>query len=163
MFADGLQDWLGRHQTSLFGDRAKRERLQGTCSVTKMVQSNEGAPAARIACRATTRRHIPRIVRWAITPVAWLVDEETKQGYMTPNTLVVIDSNGIVRGEARSWGMSSFANRVLFQGEFCTTCILGYISDYNPQLHYIIRGADDNVLSEETIPVQDDVSNKPNS
>ena len=113
MFADGLQDWLGRHQMSLFGDRAKRERLQGTCSVTKMVQSNEGAPAARIACRATTRRHIPRIVRWAITPVAWLVDEETEQGYMTPNTLVVIDSNGIVRGVARSCGMSSFANRVV--------------------------------------------------
>ena len=155
MFADGLQDWIGQDQTSLFDERAKRERLEGTCRVTKMVQSNEGAPAARISCHATTRRNIPRIVRWAMTPVAWLVDQKTKKGYATPNTLVIVDPNGVVRGVARSCRISSFANRALFQGEFCTTCVLGYVSDYNPQLHYIVRSADDNVLSEESIPLVD--------
>jgi len=163
MFADGLQDWIGLNEASLFAGRHKPEGLLGTCRVSKLVQSDTGAPAARIVCHVTTRRHIPRIVRCAISPVAWLVDKETKQGYMTPNRLAVIDSNGIIRGVARSCGMSSFANRVLFQGKFCTTCILGYISDYNPQLHYIVRSADDNVLSEEALPVQDDVSNNPNS
>ena len=163
MFADGLQDWIGLNEASLFAGRHKPERLVGTCRVSKLAQCDNGAPAARIVCHVTTRRHIPPIVRWAISPVAWLVDKETKHGYMTPNRLVVIDSNGIVRGVARSCGMSSFANRVLFQGKFCTTCILGYISDYNPQLHYIVRSADDNVLSEEALPVQDDVSNNPNS
>ena len=163
MFADGLQDWIGLNEASLFAGRHKPESLMGTCRVSKLVQSDNGTPAARIVGHVTTRRHIPRVVRSAIMPVAWLVDRETKQGYMTPNTLVVLDSNGIVRGVARSCGMSSFANRVLFQGNFCTTCILGYISDYNPQLHYIVRSADDNVLSEESLPVQDDVSNNPNS
>ncbi len=163
MFAGGLQDWIGLNEAGLFAGRQKPEGLTGTCRVSKLVQGDNGAPAARIVGHVATRRHIPRIVRSTISPVAWLVDKPTKQGYMTPNTLVVIDSNGIVRGVARSCGMSSFANHVLFQGKFCTTCILGYISDYDPQLHYIIRSANDNVLSEESLPVQDDVSNNPNS
>jgi hypothetical protein len=154
MFADGLQDWIGRDQINLFGDSHRAAKLQGTCTVAKVIQSNQGAPAARVVCHATTRRRIPRLIRWAITPLWWLVGPETKKGYVTPSTFVIIDSNRVVRGVARSCELSALENRVLFQGELCTSCVLGYISDYNPQLQYIVRSADDNVLSEETIPVR---------
>ena len=153
MFADGLQDWLGLDETSLFGGRHKPERLQGTCRVAGLVRCDNGAPAARVVGRAIKRRHVIRIVRWAITPVSWIVGREIKKGYVTPKTLVIIDPTGVVRGVARSSPITPFINRVFYQGEFSTTDFLGYIRNYNPQLQYAVRSADDGMLSDEKIVV----------
>jgi hypothetical protein len=161
MFADGLQDWIGLNETSLFRGRRKPEDLRGKCRVSKLVECDNGAPAARVVGLATTRHHVPRVVGWAIAPVTWIVGKEIKKGYVTPARFVIVDPTGVVRGVARSCSLTPVVNRVFYQGRFPTTDFLGYIRDYNPQVQYVVRSADDDVLSEETIPVQNDASNNP--
>ncbi len=153
MFADGLQDWIGQAEANLFGGRHKREDLAGRCAVTALVQGNDGAPAARVLGQAVSRRHIPRIIRWAMTPTSWILGEEIKNGYRTPKTLVIVDQTGVVRGLARSSPISPFINQVFYLRKVQTNAFVGYIRDYNPQLRYAVRSADDQTLSEEKIPV----------
>ena len=134
MFAEGLQDWIGLQETNLFGGRYKREGLRGQCKVDALVQCDNGAPAARITGQLWKRRH--RI----------------------PHTLVIVDPMGVVRGIGRSSSMYSenrFVNTLFYWRKVPGTRFLGYIRDYNPQLHYVVRSADDSALSEETIPVQE--------
>lgn len=157
MFADGSQDWIGLNETSLFRGRRKPEDLRGKCRVSKLVECDNGAPAARVVGSATTRQPVPRVVRWAITPVSW----RAGKGYVTPARLVIVDPTGVVRGVARSCSLTPVVNSVFYQGRFPTTDFLGYIRDYNPQVQYVVRSADYDVLSEETIPVQDDATNNP--
>jgi hypothetical protein len=129
MFADGLQDWIGLGESNLFGGRRKPEKLKGRCAVTALVQCDNGAPAARV------------------------VGQASKDGGRIPKTLVIVDPTGVVRGVARSSPTSPFVNRAFYLGKV-KTGFLGYIRDYNPQLGYSVRSADDRTLSEEKIPVQ---------
>jgi hypothetical protein len=161
MFADGLQDWIGLNETSLFGARRKPEGLRGKCRVSKLVECDNGAPAARVFGNAATTHHFPRLVRWAITPVSWMFGNKIKKGYVTPARFVIVDPAGVVRGVARSCSLSHVVNCVFYQGRFGRHDFLGYIRDYNPQVQYVVRSADHDVLSEETIPVQDEASNNP--
>ena len=154
MFADGLQDWIGQAEANLFGGRHKREKLQGRCAVAALVQGNDGAPAARVTGQAVSRRHIPRIIRWAMIPASWILGEEIRNGYRTPKTLVIVDQTGVIRGLARSSPISPFINHAFYLRKVQTNAFVGYIRDYNPQLLYVVRSADDQILSEEEIPVQ---------
>jgi hypothetical protein len=106
MFADGLQDWIGLPETSLFRGRRKPEGLRGTCHVSKLVECDNGALAAGVVGNATTRHHVPRVIRWAITPFSWIVGKESKKGYVTPARLVIVDPTGVVRGVARSCSLT---------------------------------------------------------
>jgi hypothetical protein len=135
MFADGLQDWIGRDEANLFAGRHKPEGLNGQCRVRALLQCDNGAPAARV------------------------VGEASQYGHSIPKTLVVVDPNGIIRGVARSLPLSPFLNRLFYLGKFPADRFLGYIRDYNPQLHYAIRSVDEGVLSEEQIPVQAETIN----
>jgi hypothetical protein len=46
-------------------------------------------------------------------------------------------------------------NRTFYLSKFTPIIgFLGYIRNYNPQLKYAVRSADDRTLSEEKIPVQ---------
>jgi hypothetical protein len=131
MFADRLQDWIGVSEASLFGGRHGREELRGKARVDALVPCDNGAPAARIVGQASTH------------------------GDLIPKTLVIVDPAGVVRGVARSAPISRFINRTFYQSKFTDIDgFLGYIRDYNPQLKYSVRSADDGILSEETIPVQ---------
>ena len=99
-----------------------------------LVQCDNGAPAARITGQLWKRRH--RI----------------------PHTLVIVDPMGVVRGIGRSSSMYSenrFVNALFYWRKVPGTTFLGYIRDYNPQVHYVVRSADDSALSEETVPVQE--------
>lgn len=154
MFADGLQDWIGHAEVDLFGGRRKRVKLVGRCTVAALVQGNDGAPAARVTGQAVRSRHIPRIIRWAMTPASWILGKEIKNESRTPKTLVIVDQTGVIRGLARSSPMSPFINRVFYLRKAQMNAFVGYIRDYNPQLLYMVRSADDHVLSEEKIPVQ---------
>ena len=129
MFADGLQDWIGLEETNLFGGRHKPEKLKGRCVVTGLVQCDNGAPAARVTGQTSKSRE------------------------RMPKTLVIVDPTGVVRGVARSSPTSRFINRAFYFGKVKRNGFLGYIRDYNPQFHYVIRSADDGILSEEKIPV----------
>lgn len=130
MFADGLQDWIGVSEASLLGERSRREGLNGRACVAALVQCDNGAPAARI------------------------IGQASKRGQLIPKTLVIVDPTGVIRGVARSLPTSPFINRVFYLGKLNTNGFFGYIRDYNPQLKYLVRSADDGVLSEETIPVE---------
>ena len=154
MFADGLQDWIGQAETNLFGGRRKRVKLEGRCTVVALVQGNDGSPAARVTGQAVKSRHIHRIIRWAMIPASWILGKEVKNESTTPKTLVIVDQTGVIRGLARSSPISPFINRVFYLRKVQPNAFVGYIRDYNPQLHYVVRSADDQILSEEKIPVQ---------
>jgi hypothetical protein len=132
MFADGLQDWIGINEASLFAGRHERERLNGQCSVEALVECDNGAPAARV------------------TGQMW------KRGHIVPKTLVIVDPTGMICGVGRSsamWSENRFINRTFYLSKFTGSRFLGYIRDYNPQLHYAVRSADDRILSEEKVLV----------
>jgi hypothetical protein len=154
MFADGLQDWIGQSEANLFGGRRKRVKLEGRCTVAALVQGNDGAAAVRVTGQAVRNRHIPRIIRWAMIPASWILGDEIKNESRTPKTLVIVDQIGVIRGLARSSPMSPFINRVFYLRKVQTNAFVGYIRDYNPQLRYVVRSADDQILSDEKIPVQ---------
>jgi hypothetical protein len=154
MFADGLQDWIGRREADFLGGRHKPGKLEGGCSVAAVVQGDNGAPAARVIGQATRQRHLPRILRWAMTPLSWIVGQELKNGYTTPRTLVIVDQTGVVRGIARSSAMSRFVSRTFYLGKAPKNEFCGYIRDYDPKERYMVRSADGGILSEGEIPVQ---------
>jgi hypothetical protein len=130
MFADGLQDWIGLEAANLFGKRYRREKLEGRCVVAAVVQNNDGATAARV------------------------VGQASKREGRIPKTLVIVDPTGVIRGVARSSSTSPLINRLFYLGKVQTDVFVGYIRDYNPQLRYTVRSADDQTLSREEIPVQ---------
>jgi hypothetical protein len=130
MFAEGLQDWIGREEAELFDGRRQREELKGRCVVTALVHCDNGAPAARV------------------------VGVASKHGARVSKTLVIVSSTGVVCGVARSSTTSPLINRAFYLGKVKTNGFLGYIRDYNPQLEYKVRSADNGILSEEEIPVR---------
>jgi hypothetical protein len=133
MFASGLQDWLGANEASITSSPYKREGLSGQCSVAALVRCDNGAPAARI------------------TGEVW------KSRRRVPQTLIIVDPMGVIRGIGHSSSIYSenrFVNRVFYLRKLTGTRFFGYIRDYDPQLQYAVRSADDGVLSQETIRVQ---------
>jgi hypothetical protein len=131
IFADGLQDWIGLREADVFGARNKREGLNGQCSIDALGQCDNGAPAARVRGRAL------------------------KHEQSVPWTLVIADSNGVIRGVARSARLNPFVNRTFYQGKLTAEIgFVGYIRNYNPELRYVVRSADNLTLSDEEIPVQ---------
>jgi hypothetical protein len=131
IFADGLQDWIGLREADVFGIRHRPEGLRGQCSIDALGQCDNGAPAARVSGHA-------------------LKDEES-----IPRTLVITDSNGVIRGVARSARISPFSNRVFYQSKLTANIgFVGYIRDYNSKVRYVVRSADNRTLSDEQIPVQ---------
>jgi hypothetical protein len=133
MFADGLQDWIGLAEANLFGGRQKPEGLEGECGVAALAECDNGASAAQVE------------------------GQVSKHGGLIPKTFVIVDSTGVVHGVARSSSTSPFVNNIFYLGKLSirsTNWLVGYIRDYNPQLQYGVRSADDGILSEEKIPVQ---------
>jgi len=130
MFAAGFQDWIGLNQANVFGRRRKPEGLKGECTVAALVQCDNGAPAARVIGHA------------------W------KGSGLIPETLVMVDASGIIRGVARSSTISPLINRVFYLGKLNTNEFVGYIRDYNPQIQYGVLSTDNGILSEEEICVE---------
>ena len=131
VFADGLQDWIGLNEADVFGTRHRPEGLRGKCSIDALGQCDNGASAARVSGQAF------------------------KHEQSIPRTLVIADSNGVIRGVARSARISPFTNRLFYQSKLTANIgFVGYIRDYNPKLRYVVRSADNLTLSDEQIPVQ---------
>jgi hypothetical protein len=131
IFADGLQDWIGLREADVFGARHKAEGLRGQCRIDALGQCDNGAPAARVSGQAF------------------------KHEQSIPCTLVIIDSNGVIHGVARSARISPFTNRLFYQGKLTANIgFVGYIRDYDPELRYLVRSADNLTLSDEEIPAQ---------
>jgi hypothetical protein len=131
LFADGLQDWIGLRETDVFGARHRREGLSGQCTIDALGQADNGTPAARVSGRAF------------------------KHEQSIPWTLIITDSNGVIRGVARSVPISPFINRTFYHSKFTANIgFVGYIRDYNPEVRYVVQSADNLTLSDEAIPVQ---------
>ena len=131
VFAAGLQDWIGLREADVFGARHRTEGLHGQCSIDALGHCDNGAPAARVSGQAF------------------------KHEQSIPWTLVITDLNGVIRGVARSARISPFVNRTFYQSKFTANIgFVGYIRDYNPELRYALRSADNLTLSDEEIPVQ---------
>jgi hypothetical protein len=129
MFAEGLQDWIGLPETSLFAGRQKSEYFRGEYHVDGLVQCEDGASAAKVT-------------GWSL-----------KRGDAIPKTLVIVDPAGVVRGVARSWTTNKFISRTFYRGWFSGSEFIGYIRNYDGRLRYAVRCADDGILSDEKIVV----------
>ena len=129
MFADGLQDWIGLEEANLFGGRRRPEELKGRCFVVALVQWDNGAPAARVSAMRRTR--------------------SSRSGNAGN-----CRSHRSSSRSGRSSPTNRFINRAFYLDKLNTTQFLGYIRDYNPQLRYAVRSADNGILSEEKIPVR---------
>jgi hypothetical protein len=134
MFAEGLHEWIGLSETSLFAGRQKSESFRGECHVDRLVHCEGGTSAARVT-------------GWSL-----------KQHHTIPKTLVILDPAGVVRGVARPWTTNKFISRVFYLGRFSGRNFLGYIRDYNPKLQYAVRCVDDGMLSDEQIVVDTPVN-----
>ena len=132
MFAAGLQDYIGRHETDLFNGRERSEGLKGECRVDAMVPAEDGTPAARVV------------------GCCWTL----KDGISPPNTLVIVDPRGVIRGVARTASVSKMANRILYRDRFAPSYLVGYIRNYDVGLEYSVRSADAGALSTERMIVQ---------
>jgi hypothetical protein len=131
VFADGLQDWIGLREADVFGERHRREGLSGQCRIEALGQCDNGATAARV------------------------IGQAFKHEQSIPWTLVITDSSDVIRGVARSAPISPFINRTFYQSKLTANIgFVGYIRDYDPQLRYAVRSADNLTLSDEEIPVQ---------
>jgi hypothetical protein len=130
MFAQGMQDWIGVNESSLFNGRHKPDRLRGQCRINATVPCDNGKLAARV------------------TGVAWV------DGRAVPKTLVFISPEGVICGVAHSSGTAPLANRIFYLHKFARNMgFLGYIRGYDPTLQYTIRSADGGALSDEKIVV----------
>jgi hypothetical protein len=129
MFAEGLQDWIDLSESILFHGRQEREGFKGQCHIEALVHYDDGAPAARVVGR--------------------IAGEST----LGPKTMVIVDSTGTIRGIARSSGISPFVNSVIYFHRFTPNRFLGYIRHYDAREMYVMRSADNGMLSEETISV----------
>jgi hypothetical protein len=133
MFAEGLQDWIGLEETNLFEGRQKPEGLSGHCKLDALVQCDNGAPAARITGNVR------------------------ESGHRVPTKLVIVDPTGVIRGIGRFSDMYSqnrFVNRTFYLRNAAGTRFVGYIRDFNPKLEYVVRSADNGILSDERLPVE---------
>jgi hypothetical protein len=131
MFADGLQDWIGQCETSLFSGRHASKHFNGSCHIDALVKDANGDTAARVTGWSVKTRHA------------------------IPKVLVLVDAEGVVCGVARSWRINRLISRIFYQGWFAGNSFLGYIRNYDPQRRYIVRCADDRILSDEQIIVGD--------
>jgi hypothetical protein len=132
MFADGLQDWFGLSERQITGDWYKNEGLTGQCRVAALLRCDNGAPAARV------------------TGELW------KDRDQVPQTLIVVDQKGLIRGIGHSFAMfceNRFVDKVFYLNKTPTSVFFGYIRDYDPQQRYAVRSADNGILSAQAVPV----------
>ena len=130
MFAAGLQDWIGQRETSLFGGRHAAKGFKGHYYVKEVVKGADGEISAKVT------------------------GLNLKEGGAIPKVFVLVDPEGMVCGVARSWTTSGLMNRMFYGGKFSSSNFLGYIRGYDPKQQYLVRCADDEILSDEHIVVE---------
>ena len=80
----------------------------------------------------------PRLTDW----VSLLGYADRPAAHSVTDYWVIVDPAGVIRGIGRSLPTSTLINRVFYLGQLKTTGFLGYICDYNPQIHYVVHSAD---------------------
>lgn len=131
MFAPGYQEWIAHPVENVYAGRHRRQRFIGECHVAGLLTCDTGEPAARVVGQLwESRRRVAM-------------------------TAVIVDPTGMVCGIGRSSHVNPMASSVLYGGKLYRNLgFVGYIRGYNPSLQYVVRSADDGVLSDETVVVQ---------
>ena len=125
IFAAGYQDLIGQREIALFGGRRGSEGFEGKFEVKELVKNADDKTAAKVT-------------GWSL-----------KREGMTPTVVVLIDSEGVICGVARSWKTDALMSRVFYGGAFSRIGFLGYIRNYDPKQRYLARCVDDEMLSDE--------------
>jgi len=126
MFAPAYQDWIGQRATAVFPAAPVTLRLNGKCHG---VGIGPGNSALRLNGSAATRAKV------------------------TPDVLVILGPDEVVRGIARSTATGEWLNHFLYGRTFSPFAFVGFIAGYNPQLAYKIRAVRGRSVSRETIAV----------
>jgi len=130
MFSTDLYTWVRQPAENIFADRQRARHFKGECRIDGLVPSNDGTPAARMT--------------------GWV----SENSHSRPNVLVILDPQNVIRGIARTYRVNKTINRLLYRNTFPPHGLTGYIRDYDPQIKYSVRSADDLVLSAEAVIVQ---------
>lgn len=100
MFAAGYQDLIGQREIALFGGRRDSEGFEGKFEVKELVKDADDKTAAKVT-------------GWSL-----------KREGMTPTVVVLIDSEGVICGVARSWKTDALMSRVFYGGAFSASASL---------------------------------------
>jgi hypothetical protein len=130
MFAPGLQEWIAHPEQDVYGGRHKPEGFIGECHVVGLVTCDNGEPAARVVGQLwESRRRVAM-------------------------TAIILNPAGVVCGVGRSSHVNPMASSIFYGGKLYRNLgFVGYIRSYNPTLQYVVRSADDGVLSNEAVIV----------
>jgi hypothetical protein len=129
MFAEGLQDWIGQPVTQLFRGRRDSRHFRGQAAIQRLVGGRDQSHAVKVSGRLFANEAHPQQI------------------------MVIVDPNGTVVGIARSFESNKLLNRLLYGGRMPSGQLAGYIRDYNPAFHYVLRAAGKNGLSQEQIAI----------
>jgi len=126
MFAPDYAEWIGHPAAALFSAGPASVRLSGQ---SRMRALESASPAVRIDGRAIMRAR------------------------RTPDVLVILDSNGTLRGIARSSATPDWLNHYLYGRIFQARSFVGYIAPYERGQSYVMRSVEHGALSAEAIAV----------
>lgn len=129
MFADGLHEWIGQPLARLFRNSHNEPAFRGRAAAERLVGGRDQAHAVKV------------------------VGQLDLQG--TARNLVIVDQQGTVVGIARVFITNRLINRLLYGGGMLNGRLAGYIRDYDPASHYILRAVgNNNDVSEDWIEVR---------
>lgn len=130
MFAEGLQDWIGGSEATLFKVPPVAMGLKGRGRIDKLVEDWDGKVAARVVGTLNTKNQ------------------------SAPHVLVISNARGDICGIGRSSSLNQLINRVFYlRAPQKTVDFLGYIRNFDPHLSYSVRSAERRALSADKIPV----------
>jgi hypothetical protein len=129
MFADGLQDWIGRPVSELSGGRQDSRHFRGRATMERLSGGPDQATAVKVTGTILAKKAHPQ------------------------PTMVILDPKGTVVGIARSFDSHYFLNRLLYGRRMSGGVLAGYIRHYDATLPYVLRAVGAKGVSKDIIAV----------
>lgn len=131
MFAAGIQDWIGQPVATVFKGERTKHGFRGKAAIEYISDGPDREHAVRVVGQIHPRKDA------------------------VPSTMVILNSENVVVGVARSFYTSDFFNRVLFGNRISRAPFRGYIREYHGGEHYTLRSVDRHRVSEDAIKIAD--------
>ena len=90
---------------------------------------------------------------WRIVGNGIRINGSVKARGGMPDVMVILSSDDVIRGIARSSATPEWVNRCLYGRTFRTRSFIGFVASFDPRSQYIIRSAQGQALSSESIPI----------
>ena len=127
MFAAGFQEWIGQPIEKLFERDRLKNRFLGDARIEPLPDNQDG-------------------------PVR-VVGHLRRGNRPPPPVMVILDSQGVVVGIARSFVTSRWLDALLFDNRISHAPLRGYIRRYDPAARYAIRSVENRRLSDGEIEI----------